>query len=849
MPGAARDRLWAVGVGIAALAVYVRTLAPGLIGIVDTPMFQFVGRVLGVAHNPGYPLYVLLTYPFSFLPVGTLAYRINLFSALFGAVTVALVYGVARRLGCRVAVSAGAALALAFGRTFWSQSVIAEVYTLNAAIVAGVVLLLLVWRETKRAAPFYGAVALFAAGLGNHITILGLLPGMLAFVWLHEPVRLRRPVVWLRGAGLVSLGLLPYGFILLRSRQAGAYVESPARSLAELGGVVGGAQFADGLFIYDWQTVIAERLPFVLNRLVVPELTWVGLVLALAGAGWLAARQRPSLLLLLSNAIAVTIFIANYDVIDAPVFMIPAFVSAWLLAGVAVEQAARRAGGLSLAAAVGACALVMPGWLLARNLAANDRSRDVDEQVYFGRLFEAIPDGTVLVREDYLIDRMVMYMLLGEGHARRRIEPAPAHAGTLVDRLGAGAAVVVAFPGATRRLRLDGLDLDFNPARLLQGSLVRFRERLPAGSSVALAVPAIHAAAFAAVAPAAATQLRAPVAGITIVAAGELPPGFDLRAGRLDAAVTFDGRDLGRTSAGAVLAVWRPDGELTGTFVLRASDAFEVPFDTSPLSVRRMRGAMARLDIPAGECRSVAAVLNTGNAVVHLPAGASLSMSVVADAPLATRVADQSTGALVAVVDAGGARLSLTAPENDAAAAVVALGAVPAEARACLASGSTSRPGTPAQIMRQDTRGLLRSADATETLEMHRDEQAQLVGAGWSGVDVDDGGPFRWMTAASAHLLLPLVSADVERIELDLFAAAGPDAPRPRVTVQVNGVPLASQPVSEGWARYAWSVPAGLLTAGTNSLMLAVDPLRGDRSVALAVVTVVHRTATPSSSR
>ena len=96
--------------GDSAFAVYLRTLAPGLVAVVDTPMFQFIGRVLGVPHNPGYPLYVLLTFPFSYLPIGTLPYRINLFSAILGALTVSLAFLIARRLGCRRIVSAAAAL-------------------------------------------------------------------------------------------------------------------------------------------------------------------------------------------------------------------------------------------------------------------------------------------------------------------------------------------------------------------------------------------------------------------------------------------------------------------------------------------------------------------------------------------------------------------------------------------------------------------------------------------------------------------------------------------------------------------------------------------------------------------
>src|SRR5687768_12349856 len=148
------DLVWAVAVGAAAFVVYLRTLAPGLVAVVDTPMFQFIGRVLGVPHNPGYPLYVLLTYPFSYLPIGSLAYRINLFSAIFGALTVSLAFLIARRLGCRRIVSAAAALGMAFGHIFWSQSLIAEVYTLDSAIIAGMLLALLAWGQTGRPAFF-----------------------------------------------------------------------------------------------------------------------------------------------------------------------------------------------------------------------------------------------------------------------------------------------------------------------------------------------------------------------------------------------------------------------------------------------------------------------------------------------------------------------------------------------------------------------------------------------------------------------------------------------------------------------------------------------------------------------
>lgn len=57
--GASRDRLAAAAVGLLSLAGYLRTLYPRVGGGGDAVKFQYLGHVLGTAHAPGYPLYVL----------------------------------------------------------------------------------------------------------------------------------------------------------------------------------------------------------------------------------------------------------------------------------------------------------------------------------------------------------------------------------------------------------------------------------------------------------------------------------------------------------------------------------------------------------------------------------------------------------------------------------------------------------------------------------------------------------------------------------------------------------------------------------------------------------------------
>jgi hypothetical protein len=191
--------------------------------------------------------------------------------ALLGAVTVSLVFLVARRLGCGRIVGIAAAFGLAFGQVFWSQAVIAEVYTLHSAIVAGVLLSLLTWKQTHREGFFFTAVALFAAGLGNHTTIVALAPGVAAYAVMTDRRFALRARTVLLSIAILAAGLLQYGFILVRSQQPGAYVESRATTVLDLVDVMLGKQFRSRLFAYAWQDVVRDRIPWLVKRFWLPN--------------------------------------------------------------------------------------------------------------------------------------------------------------------------------------------------------------------------------------------------------------------------------------------------------------------------------------------------------------------------------------------------------------------------------------------------------------------------------------------------------------------------------------------------------------------------------------------------
>src|SRR5436309_8275619 len=61
--------------------------APRTVTLEDDGLFTMSSYFLGVDHPPGYPLMTVLGKLFTLLPVGSVAFRVHLMSAFFGALT------------------------------------------------------------------------------------------------------------------------------------------------------------------------------------------------------------------------------------------------------------------------------------------------------------------------------------------------------------------------------------------------------------------------------------------------------------------------------------------------------------------------------------------------------------------------------------------------------------------------------------------------------------------------------------------------------------------------------------------------------------------------------------------
>lgn len=214
--------------GLVAVALFIvfASTAIRTVGSEDDGLFILSSYFLGIEHPPGYPLFTLMGHLFSLLPFGTVAYRVHLVSAMFGALTGGAAWLCARSLLPGRLPAYLAALGLGLSPVFWSQAVIAEVYTLNTFFL--LVLVYLGLQACPPAAASSGTDSqpwllpwmafIFGLSLSNHYPLMLLVAP--AFVILLWPVRMDLlkglPLLLL----LVILGLLPYAWLVYRSWQA-----------------------------------------------------------------------------------------------------------------------------------------------------------------------------------------------------------------------------------------------------------------------------------------------------------------------------------------------------------------------------------------------------------------------------------------------------------------------------------------------------------------------------------------------------------------------------------------------------------------------------------------------------
>ncbi len=408
---------------------YLTTLAPGLTWAhdgVDGGDLAAAVHLLGIPHPPGYPTYVLLARAFTRLPFGSLAFRMNLFSALSASLAVGLIYLAARRLlrsnaatPAESTLLAGvAALSLAFSPTLWSQAVITEVYALHAAFAALVLLCLAQWEAERRVVGPWPelAVIAFGVGLGSHLTLLFVAPAALLVLARNGGLARSR---WVQLGLLALLGMGVYAYLPWRARAWPPINWGNPQTLRGLWWHLSGGPYRHYVFglplsfvparLAAWASLLGQQFgPF-------------GLAATLIGA-WAAwqTNRRLAIALLIYYGLTVT-YAVGYNTTDSYVYLIPSYLVCALWLAMGLLWGRRNLwpdiwGQRRWAVAASATLLaILPGLSWNLNHRALNLRADHAAQDYAVMTFLAVgPDAIVFADEDLHVFALWYYRYVEE---------------------------------------------------------------------------------------------------------------------------------------------------------------------------------------------------------------------------------------------------------------------------------------------------------------------------------------------------------------------------------------------------------------------------------------------------
>jgi Protein of unknown function (DUF2723) len=456
-----RTELFCAGaVFLVALLLYTLTLAP-TVTLVDSGELILAARGLGVAHPPGFPLWVMLAHLASLLPFGNVAARINFSSAFFAALACAMLTLVVAELlvtascvGGRerkrklakqarkfddwtgsnfliFAPGAGAGLLLAFSRTLWSYATITEVYTLNALLTLLVFFMVVRWRrriiETRKDSNaqvtthdtwIYAAAFLFGLALGVHHVTVGLtLPAVAAVVYRTQGLKFftSRRLLY---AALISIGALVavYAYLPLAASRSPVMNWGNPRSLQEIWWHITGRQYRV-FFVFSSAIMGAQFVEFC--RLVSCEFgfPWLPVtpILGLVGFASAYKRDHTAFWFLLLIVIADLAYSLSYEIAeDKDAYYLPAFISIaiaagfgirWLIQLAASKRWSTRRPYLATATAV----VLTTATAFAANWPFNNRRHYFIAEDYVDNLFSTIAPNGLLLTQDWQVVSPMFY--------------------------------------------------------------------------------------------------------------------------------------------------------------------------------------------------------------------------------------------------------------------------------------------------------------------------------------------------------------------------------------------------------------------------------------------------------
>ena len=413
------------------LFVYVLTLCPTIYWD-DAGELIAASYTLGIPHPPGHPLYVLIGKLFTLIPAGSVAWRVNLMSAFFGALTCLVLYRIIlERLEdkpWKTAAALGGAFFFAFAPTVWDQATVAETSTLHSFFMLVLTFFAfrlasggIVWKSENHSLCLFSFI--YGLSLTNHVAGVFFFPAFAYILILKFRGRIFAPRLLGGMLSFFFLGLLVYAYLPIRSMANPPIDWGNPENLSNFIWVITARQYAPNLASELSLISIGANLVLRAGDLL-HQFTVVGCALGLVG-GWALYRTERRIVVFSLLVIGVLFYIGlNSAFISA--YFIPAFALLGIWIGVGLQRMfgwiarfSERINGASLGAMMKSslCTILAAGFVLPLGIHFKEMDRSDDRYAlrYGEQLLNELPEDSALFTVDGYSLFILWYLIYCEG--------------------------------------------------------------------------------------------------------------------------------------------------------------------------------------------------------------------------------------------------------------------------------------------------------------------------------------------------------------------------------------------------------------------------------------------------
>lgn len=412
--------IWASGLSafLISLVFYVLTMAPTMLHI-DCGELATVQVLPGIAHATGYPLFTILGYLFTKIPLFDRPItQLNFLAALWTASGIGLCAGWFFYLLAHTSafqwkkpkaevkennqlmlflVSVAGALVLAFHRTTWAQATAVEVYSLHILMLAICLwTITLAWISQRFVWWIMAAIALGFA-FSNHLTTILAVP---IFGWFYFAQNRFSKPTFMRLAILVGITTVVvagfYSYLPLRAAQNPLLNWGNIHSWQTFKWHITGGQFQ--VWMFSSAKVAGKNLGNFLKSL---PADWGLLALPFLFFGIRYCRKHaPVLLWGLGIGTLVNIFYAiNYDIKDLEPYFLLAIICMGALTAMGIRQVLDMLGENSLPKAM--LSLAIPLVVGAYNFSFSNQKNTTFFEDYTQSLMKEAPENSLIISQQW----------------------------------------------------------------------------------------------------------------------------------------------------------------------------------------------------------------------------------------------------------------------------------------------------------------------------------------------------------------------------------------------------------------------------------------------------------------